>query len=87
MKSKLEKFKQRLNTTHTWPCTYMFKFIVPANRSNQIMGLFESRDKIYTRHSKNGNYVCVTAKCQVHSSQEVLAVYQAAAQVKGVLSL
>lgn len=87
MPSKVENFQQRLNETHSWPCTYMFKFIVPEAKSEQIMDLFESKDEIYTRHSRNGKYVCVTAKCQVHSSEEVMAVYEAAAQVKGVLSL
>ncbi|MFP4214262.1 MAG: DUF493 family protein [Desulfohalobiaceae bacterium] len=87
MPSQVQNFKQRLNEVHSWPCNYMFKFIVPEHNSEQIMDLFESRDQIYTRHSKNGKYVCITAKCRVHSSEEVVAVYEAAAQVKGVLSL
>ncbi len=87
MHSNVQNFKEKLNEIHSWPCTYMFKFIVPEHRSGEIMNLFESRDEIYTRHSRNGKYVCVTAKCRVHSSEEVVAVYEAAAQVKGVLSL
>ncbi|MFP4392244.1 MAG: DUF493 family protein [Desulfohalobiaceae bacterium] len=87
MSYNVENFKQRLNENHSWPCTYMFKFIVPEHKSNQIKDLFETRDEIYTRQSRNGKYVCVTAKCRVHSSEEVVAVYEAAAQIKGVLSL
>jgi len=81
------EFKQRLDEHHQWPCTYMFKFIVPQNQTQKILNLFESRDELRTRPSRHGRYMSVTAKCTVSSSEEVVAVYQAAAQVEGVISL
>lgn len=81
------EFKQRLDEHHQWPCTYMFKFIVPQDQTQKILNLFESRDELRTRPSRHGRYMSVTAKCTVSSSEEVVAVYQAAAQVEGVISL
>ncbi|MGM0758154.1 MAG: DUF493 domain-containing protein [Thermodesulfobacteriota bacterium] len=81
------EFKQRLDEHHQWPCTYMFKFIVPQDQTQKILNLFESRDDLRTRPSRHGRYMSVTAKCTVSSSEEVVAVYQAAAQVEGVISL
>jgi hypothetical protein len=83
----MHQFRQRLEDNHSWPCTYMFKFIVPSQQREKVLGLFESRDFVYTRQSRNGRYLSVTAKCKVYSSEEVIAVYEAAAQIKGVLSL
>ena len=82
-----QEFKARLDQHHSWPCTYMFKFIVPTSQTQHILDLFESRDQLQTRPSRNGRYMSVTARCTVASSDEVIAVYQAAAQVQGVISL
>ncbi|MBS3778996.1 MAG: DUF493 domain-containing protein [Desulfovermiculus sp.] len=82
-----QQFKQRLDEHHQWPCTYMFKFIVPLQQTQKILDLFESRDELHTRPSRYGRYMSVTARCTVSSSDEVVAVYQAASQVQGVISL
>jgi putative lipoic acid-binding regulatory protein len=65
----------------------MFKFIVPHNQTQKVLDLFESRDELRTRPSRHGRYMSVTAKCTVSSSDEIVAVYQAAAQIEGVISL
>ncbi len=82
-----QQFKQRLDEYHQWPCTYMFKFIVPKKQTQKVLDLFESRDDLRTRPSRYGRYMSVTAKCTVASSDEIVAVYQAAAQIEGVISL
>jgi hypothetical protein len=65
----------------------MFKFIVPKQEFKYLLDLFEPRDEINTRKSRNGNYISITAKCRVQSSEEVLALYEAASKIKGILSL
>lgn len=82
-----QQFKTRINRNHSWPCNYFFKFIVPANNSQSLLNIFEERDSITTKKSRNGRYISVTAKCRVNSSDEVIAVYEAASQIKGILSL
>jgi hypothetical protein len=87
MEDSISRFKQTLDEYHSWPCTYTFKFIVPAGQCNEVLNLFEHRDEVSTRNSRNGKYVSITAKCQVHSSDEVVTVYEAASHIEGVLSL
>jgi hypothetical protein len=82
-----QQFKARLDRNHRWPCTYMFKFIVPEHNSESLLNIFEKRDVVTTKKSRNGRYISVTAKCKVNSSEEVIAVYEAASQIKGILSL
>ncbi|MFW6415235.1 MAG: DUF493 family protein [Thermodesulfobacteriota bacterium] len=80
-------FKQKLDQNHNWPDKYMFKFIVPAQKTADIMDLFQKEDHISTRESKNGKYICVTARCLVASSEEVLEVYEKASQIEGVFPM
>jgi len=87
MNTTHENFKQTLDQTHAWPCQYMFKFIVPAYRKNEVLELFQEDDAISTRVSRNGQYISVTAKCRMHSSDEVIAVYEAASGIQGIVSL
>jgi len=65
----------------------MFKFIVPTPRAKDVLDLFDKKDNISTRESKNGKYICVTAKRKVKSSEEVLDVYEQASYIKGVFPL
>lgn len=65
----------------------MFKFIVPTDRTKDVLDLFDKKDDISTRESKNGKYICVTAKRRVKSSEEVLEVYEQASLIKGVMPL
>jgi putative lipoic acid-binding regulatory protein len=87
MSTTHQSFKQTLDQTHSWPCQYMFKFIVPLPQKARVLELFQEEDAISTRKSRNGQYISVTAKCRVHSSEEVIAVYEAASRIEGIVSL
>ncbi|MCF8030146.1 MAG: DUF493 domain-containing protein [Desulfohalobiaceae bacterium] len=87
MDAAQQRFKQALEETHTWPCSYMFKFIVPVRQETEVLNLFQEEDAISTRMSRNGHYVSVTAKRRVHSSEEVIAVYEAASRIQGIVPL
>jgi uncharacterized protein len=69
-----------------WPAGYMFKFIVPADKVGEIVNILPEVE--YTlKESGKGNYVSVTSFFELSSEDEVIAIYQKAAQVKGVISL
>jgi len=87
MSQSTQDFRQALEDNHTWPCQYMFKFIVPLAQKQLVLDLFESQEAITTRESRNGRYVSITVKCRVHSSEEVIAVYEAASHIEGIISL
>ncbi len=84
---KTKHFKELLDQHHHWPGTYTFKFIVAKDKVESVLDLFEERDEISTRPSRHGRYISVTANCEVSSSDEVIAVYEAAAAIKGIIPL
>ncbi len=79
-------FKEKLDYEHKWPSTYMFKFVVPSTKTQEITMLFP-KDSLETKPSKNGNYVAFTMKKLVYSSDEVVEVYKAASNIKGLIAL
>ena len=80
------RFQAMLDDQVDWPSDYMFKFIVPSASLDALKMIF-GRIPVRIRVSNKGNYVSVTAKMEMHSSEEVIAVYSAAAKVEGVISL
>ena len=81
-----DSFRKQLDQEYTWPAEYLFKFIVPKEQEKELLRLFINKP-VSTRHSKNRNYVSVTSKAFIHSSEEVIAMYQAAYVIKGIISL
>jgi len=81
-----ERFKARLDEHHAWPCTYVFKFIVPRARIGAMLRLLADRD-FTSRDSERGRYVAVTARVAVESADEVVAVYREAARIEGLIAL
>ena len=79
-------FKEKLNRVHKWPTTYMFKFVVPSTKVQEFTLLF-SKETLDTKPSKNGNYVAFTMKKLVKSSDEVVDIYIAAKNIKGLMAL
>lgn len=79
-------FQALLDDQNDWPAHYTFKFIAPTDRLDLLKGLFET-DEVNVRSSSKGNYVSVTARLQMASSDEVIAIYKEASTVEGVISL
>lgn len=85
----LEKFRQKLIETSSFPSVYMFKFIVASeNRKIALVeNMFEPEADIHTKESANGKYTSITAKQVVVSADEVIEVYKKAAEIKGIIFL
>jgi hypothetical protein len=79
LQAKLEEF-------YTFPCGYVFKFIAPMARVDELTELLKGKP-FTTRYSKNARYVSFTAEWEVKSSEEVISFYRQAAKIKGVISL
>ena len=69
-----------------WPAFYMFKFIVPVGKENELLQLF-SKHKVEKKYSSNGNYVSVTSTYFMESAAEVTEVYRKASLIEGIVSL
>lgn len=81
-----DNFQQLLEDQIEFPSEYLFKFIVPSPNLDDLKNVF-GHYPVEVRESRKGNYVSVTARMQMHSSDEVIAVYTAAAEVDDVISL
>lgn len=81
-----ENFRQLLDDQNDWPAEYLFKFIVPRDGVEKIKKVFGAQP-VTVRASTKGNYASVTARIEMSSSDEVVAIYEAAAEVEGVVSL
>ena len=79
-------FRELLDSESEWPSEYLFKFIAPKERLDDVKGLF-GEEKLTVRASSQGNYLSVTAKVVVDSPEEVIAIYTAAGSIDGVISL
>ena len=64
----------------------MFKFIVPLAAEQQVANLFGSAE-VSLKPSKNNKYVSVTATVDISASEEVLAVYDKAYKIEGIIAL
>lgn len=81
-----DRFQALLDDQIEFPSEYLFKFIVPSEQLDELKKVFHDHP-VSVRSSSRGNYVSITAKIEMHSSEEVIAVYNAAGQVEGVISL
>lgn len=82
---KFEGLRQKLAKLE-WPTEYMFKFIAPVEKSNEVISILPVED-FSTKTSENGNYVSFTSLSTLESEEEVIDIYKKAAAIKGVISL
>ena len=80
------RFQELLDDQIEFPSEYLFKFIAPIESLEDLKGVF-GHYPVEVRESRKGNYVSVTARMQMHSSDEVIAIYSAAAEIEDVISL
>ncbi|QXD16838.1 DUF493 domain-containing protein [Rhodocaloribacter litoris] len=81
-----DRFRTLLDEDNDWPSEYLFKFIVPKARLEDVKAVFGDHP-VEVRASTRGNYMSVTARMTVSSSDEVVAIYAAAGKVEGIISL
>lgn len=84
------KFRELLEQNYSWPALYMFKFICPAGNEAvaKLQQLFDPEvAEISLRPSTKGNYVSFTAKELMLSVDAVIARYQKARDIPGLISL
>ena len=81
-----DRFRKLLDEQNDWPAEYTFKFIVPEDGLPDLEAVF-GKIPFTVRESRNGRYRSVTATVLVHSSDEIVALYEAASSIPGLISL
>lgn len=82
----IASFREKIDQFYAWPSLYTFKFIVPLGKEAEVARLFPKHEVTY-KPSKNGNYVSVTAQVMMPSADSVIAIYQSAAAIEGIVAL
>lgn len=72
-----------------WPGVYYFKFIVPNDKVKleQVKKLFRIEGDITYRASRDIRFIALSCKQEMNNPDEVLAIYQQASEIEGVISL
>jgi uncharacterized protein len=84
--SSLDSLRAKLDEFYAWPSRYVFKFIAPTARVDELEGLFKGRP-FTTRFSRTGKYVSITAEWELGSSEEVISYYREAQKIRGIIAL
>jgi hypothetical protein len=79
-------FREKLDKVYAWPSLYVFKFIVPQQKVEEVKELFPnhiSREKA----SEKGKYISITFNMMMPSSEAVVEVYQKVKHIEGLIAL
>jgi putative lipoic acid-binding regulatory protein len=79
-------FKEKLESEHSFPGYYSFKFIVPNGQKEEVLNILP-KGELVQKHSSNKKYISLTLKAEVNSSDEIVAVYQKAHTIEGIVAL
>jgi len=84
-----EKFKNTLQESLTFPCVYMYKFIVKSENRNiaLVENLFEAGAEIFSKESGGGKYISITVSQVSLNVEEIISIYKKAAKIKGIIFL
>jgi len=84
-----DELRKKLEETITsFPYIYMFKFIIKSDNRTMAMVevIFDDDADIIQKQSTKGNYISITVKQVVMSIDEIIAIYEKAAAIEGVMS-
>jgi hypothetical protein len=82
----MDSFREKLDQHYTWPSLYVFKFIVPTGKEDEVRQLFplhSTSEKL----SRQGNYKSITAEMMMNSGEAVLEIYIQASRIEGIVAL
>ena len=79
-------FREKLDQAYTWPALYMFKFIVPKGKEQEVVDMFP-QNEVIQRESKHGNYISLTIQIMASGSEQVIDIYERANQIDGLMAL
>lgn len=82
----LKNLKDLLEKNYQWPSNYTFKFIVPQHQVAKVEALFPNHS-ISLRKSRQGRFIGMTIEIEVESPEVVIAIYQKASLIEGLISI
>ena len=86
MNRDTEQFKKKLEANHDFPCSYMFKFIVPIRKKEALLNLLP-KVTIKIKKSTSNKFVSITLSMEIESSDKVIDIYKQVYQVEGLIAM
>lgn len=83
---RFAQHKELLDKEYDWPADYLFKFIVPVHKEAEVRALFPDHNPD-VKESKQGNYVSLSVTFHANSSDLILAIYEKASKIEGLIAL
>ena len=85
-----DRLKAELDSSTTWPSSYLYKFIVPSVNDN-ILRVEEAFNcmgaVIKTTKSKTGKFTSISVDVTMNDSQSVIDKYIEVSTIEGIISL
>jgi uncharacterized protein len=82
----IQSFREKLDQHYAWPSLYIFKFIVPTGREDEVKKLFPFHTPT-EKQSSQGKYTSITVQMMMQSSEAVINIYQQASSIEGLIAL
>ena len=84
-----DKLRQTLEKIHDWPAVYMYKFIFEpeTERLDAVLALFPKESEVLRKYSAGGKYLAITVKEVMMNAEDVVARYDKASEITGVITL
>ena len=86
MKWDIQQFKEKLEANHDFPCSYMFKFIVPLKKKEALIDLLPKM-ALKIKTSANNKFVSITLSVEMESSENVIDIYNQVYQIEGIIAI
>ncbi len=88
MADQYQKLRELLETLD-YPSVYLYKFIVKQNPDKviEIKKCFDETAEFKTATSKNGNYISVSIKEMMLSSEAIIERYKKVSKIENVITL
>ena len=85
-----DRFLKKLKISHSWPCSYMFKFIMPSDSNciDELVSIFKDFDvNISRKYSSNRKFLSLSFKINLEFPEEVIKIYKKTSHFKGLIRL
>ncbi|MFT3885589.1 MAG: DUF493 family protein [Flavobacteriales bacterium] len=84
-----QRLRERLDQVHEWPSVYLFKMIFEPDqqRLDRVLALFPPEAEVLRKYSAGGKYVSITVREVMLNADDVVARYDKASEIEGVIVL
>ena len=86
MNRDTDEFKKKLEANHDFPCSYMFKFIVPIGKKEALLNLLP-KVAFKIKRSTSNKFVSVTLCVKIESSDKIIDIYNQVYQIEGIIAI